>query len=349
MGSGLSDKQLLHEVRNLTTLLQAQFQGLRKHEKSGKVDSNATELIENMEQTLGFLKKILSVHQTPIRSGETLLNEVLLYLHKMTGIWKQHGIDWILRLPPQIIFISILREDLMQILYGLCLNSVQALKQKGNLEVYTEFIPLCEGANTGELQIHIVDSGPGLPPQVLEYLSNPHAPEPSIQDNHGIGLTIVKKLWSQCNVKTQIQTNSYGTRIIMSLQGRRCCDSIKIVPGKPLILFVDDEPQILRMCGKAIQKMGYGYLLANDVESASYFINCYKDSLNLILTDYSLRNHTPENFLNELKRKQIEIPVILMTGEPHHTLAIHPTLKAILHKPFDLKDFSQCIEHFLYL
>lgn len=87
------------------------------------------------------------------------------------------------------------------------------------------------------------------------------------------------------------------------------------------ILIIDDEEYLLQMLKTVFNKHGYNKVTI-ETEYQSVLPDITNKSYDLILCDIMLQDSTGIKFLKELKAKDINIPLILMTGYPDIETAI---------------------------
>lgn len=84
--------------------------------------------------------------------------------------------------------------------------------------------------------------------------------------------------------------------------------------NKEQILVVDDEDAILMMLETLLTEEGYDVVTAEDCESA--FTKLGKSTFDLVIADILLGKKTGIDLLEHVKTEGMEIPVIMMTGQP---------------------------------
>jgi two-component sensor histidine kinase/CheY-like chemotaxis protein len=91
------------------------------------------------------------------------------------------------------------------------------------------------------------------------------------------------------------------------------------------ILYVDDDEGLARLAGKALSRIGIEVLHAPDHESG--LTRLAEGGIGVIILDHYLRGTTGLTFLQALRERGIEIPVIYVTGSSEATVAVE-ALKA---------------------
>ncbi|HEY8947135.1 MAG TPA: response regulator, partial [Polyangiaceae bacterium] len=80
------------------------------------------------------------------------------------------------------------------------------------------------------------------------------------------------------------------------------------------ILLVDDDPAVLRALGRSLRAQGYEVTLASDGEEAVNQIG--QRPFDVILSDIGMPGMDGIQLLREVREHDLNVPVILITGEP---------------------------------
>ncbi|MBN2719391.1 MAG: response regulator, partial [Deltaproteobacteria bacterium] len=117
------------------------------------------------------------------------------------------------------------------------------------------------------------------------------------------------------------------------------------------ILWVDDKRQILKMGQRLLTPFGYQVSIANGGEEALRIFDETPDGFCLVITDYSMPGMTGIELANELRRRQPDIPIIMMSGydESISKEALAASgINAFLKKPVEAKDLVKSIKKVMH-
>jgi signal transduction histidine kinase len=184
---GLTAAVLAHEIRNPLAALRFQLHSLRKNAvDEQRVQSTAdtidTELSRIQQLVTDYLEheKARSMRVQAVdleesaRSLQTLLRE----------LFKQTRTDFAVEAPAEPVLVTCDPHALRQILMNLVLNAQQAMGTDGH-------VTLRIGRENNFGALDVIDTGPGIPPEIREQLFKPF--QTSKADGHGIGLALVKR------------------------------------------------------------------------------------------------------------------------------------------------------------
>ncbi len=113
---------------------------------------------------------------------------------------------------------------------------------------------------------------------------------------------------------------------------------------KPVLLVVDDEPNIRRILQVGFDKVGYHTLVAPDVSSAIQTLG--QEHVDVVLTDVTMPVRTGYELLREVKSGWPNIPVVIMTAFgtiPQAVQAIRDGAYEFVTKPFDLDNLKRIV------
>ncbi len=86
---------------------------------------------------------------------------------------------------------------------------------------------------------------------------------------------------------------------------------------KPLIVIVEDEPELASLIAVHLEKAGMNTQICNRVQHAVRFLK--KNFANLVLLDINLPDQPGFSLIEELKSSDISVPVIFLTGNVEET------------------------------
>jgi YesN/AraC family two-component response regulator len=117
------------------------------------------------------------------------------------------------------------------------------------------------------------------------------------------------------------------------------------------ILIIDDEPYILLMLKKMLERAGYQVDLAsNGREGMALF---EKDSADLVITDIIMPDKEGLELIIEMKKKSPELKIIAMSGggrispESYLECARHFGAEKVFQKPFKQKELVTAVRELL--
>ena len=116
--------------------------------------------------------------------------------------------------------------------------------------------------------------------------------------------------------------------------------------NKKRVLVVDDEQLILKIISDILTKEGYEVVVANNCEKAAEYLRTSR--IDVVLSDIKMPVKSGIDLLEEIKKKDPNIPVILMTGFASLETAVEAVQNGAfdyLIKPLDYGKLRSVIEH----
>lgn len=104
---------------------------------------------------------------------------------------------------------------------------------------------------------------------------------------------------------------------------------------KPLIVIVEDEPELAALLAAHLEKAGMHTQICNRAQHAMKFLK--KNFANLVLLDINLPDQSGISLLEELKSEDISVPIIFVTGnvdEPARVKGLDIGADDYVTKPF---------------
>ena len=86
------------------------------------------------------------------------------------------------------------------------------------------------------------------------------------------------------------------------------------------VLLVDDDPAVLRAVGRALRARGYDVITAQNGENAVHAIT--NRSFDVVLSDIGMPGMDGIQLLREVREHDLNVPVVLITGDPAVSTAI---------------------------
>lgn len=120
-----------------------------------------------------------------------------------------------------------------------------------------------------------------------------------------------------------------------------------VTPGSPSILVADDEPQLLRVLIRVLERNGYPVVAAADGDEAQRLFEAAPDEVNVVVLDAAIDPHGSEVVLEQVVKLRPRIGVVVTSGA-----ALTDTMRKLvldndgifLRKPFPLRELLRAVE-----
>jgi two-component system, sporulation sensor kinase E len=195
-----------HEVRNPLTTVRGYLQMFQGKEKMAEHHKQIGTMIEELDRANSIISEFLSlVKDKKLALKPTYLNATirhLLPLLQAAAIREDKEIATEFTDVPKIV---VDEDEIRQCVLNLTRNALDAVPPGGVVTLLTDW----DGRNTVSLAVK--DTGPGIPPGVLETLGKPFVTTKAT--GTGLGLPICFRIAERHNASIKVDTGSMGTTI----------------------------------------------------------------------------------------------------------------------------------------
>ena len=246
--------------------------------------------------------------------------------------------------------------QIYQIFLNLAVNARDAMPHGGILTITAENARLDERiralAPRAEPGAYVVlsvrDNGMGMSPEVLERVFEPFYTTKETGRGTGLGLSVVIGVVENHGGFIQVQSlPNAGTEFKIHLPAQPGTVGAAVVKTPELnlpsgrgecVLLVDDEPAILKVAGKILERSGYESLVAPNGAEAIKLFQQNQRQIRVVITDYSMPGMNGFTLAEILKTLNPSVPIILASGlgDTLDAAKIRQAgLHSVLKKPYD--------------
>ena len=183
--------------------------------------------------------------------------------------------------------------------------------------------------------LEVTDTGPGMPPDILQRIVEPFFTTRAAQGGTGLGLATVHGIVRQSGGALQIESRPGGTRFRIALPRYEGEEALPATPpgpgpapanlnhatpptaqaraGSRHILLVDDEAPLRRLSAVALERAGHRVTQAEDGDTA---LELVEDGLepDALVTDITMPGMDGIALTRALRARCPSLPVILVSG-----------------------------------
>jgi len=268
------------------------------------------------------------------------------------------------------------QSQMTQILFNLAVNARDAMEGKGMLTIRArnevvgeEYLQTHPFARIGEfVHLSIRDTGPGIPPAILEHLFEPFHTTKPLGSGTGLGLSIVYGAVKQAGGWiTAVSTEGAGKtapRIEQTCSGAafdiylpRCLEtppqspppsspSVNVARGT--VLVVEDEPVVRTVAQALLSRSGYTVLTAPDGASALNILRDHPVGVGLILLDMTMPGMTTNEIVQGIRALDSTVAILLNSGYTSNDVVRRMleegSVQGFLGKPYDLHQLVENVQ-----
>ncbi|WP_206668048.1 response regulator [Teichococcus oryzae] len=251
-------------------------------------------------------------------------------------------------------------NQLENALLNLAINARDAMPDGGTLTIATSStrheggIPSLRDLEPGDyVCIRVIDSGCGMPPEVVERAFEPFFTTKPLGQGTGLGLSMIYGFTRQSKGTVRILSRpGEGTMVELYLPRH---DRMPVEPpaasslsgppptsGGEVVLVVEDDPVVRQLVVEVLSEHGYAVLQAEDGHSGQRLIEKLS-RIDLLVTDIGLPGPDGRQLAEMLRQRQPDVRVLFMTGYAEAAARgegfLAPGMEMVV-KPFAMDDLT---------
>jgi CheY-like chemotaxis protein len=297
-------------------------------------------------QLLAFSRRQVA-RPRPVEVGEAL-RELDTLMRPLLG----EGVQLVLRLAPEPLWVTIDPGQLEQVVMNLAINARDAMREGGELRIGCRTVQLDgeppgtpPGLRAGRyVRIEVADQGTGMGPEVLARLFEPFFTTKEKGRGTGLGLPTVQDIVSRAGGAITVDTElGRGSTFAVFLPAHRAPTGEAPAPlaGAPAgagrsVLVVDDDPSVLELTRTILAEEGFAVHCAQTGREALEVARSGGE-LDLLVADLLLPDMQGEELARQVREARPATRVLFVSGalrEPRAAAGPGAGSARLLAKPF---------------
>jgi signal transduction histidine kinase/ActR/RegA family two-component response regulator len=217
-----------------------------------------------------------------------------------------------------------------QILMNLGTNAFHAMEQTGGtLSISLKETTLTEvqareepGVAAGKfVHLSVQDSGTGIEPDIMDRIFDPFFTTKEAGKGTGMGLSVVHGIVKDSGGLISIDSDpGKGTTVnvffpvVDMTADPRPESTTPILSGNERVLFIDDEPMLIRLHKTLLEELGYRVTTSSSSPEALRMFQTHPEQFDLVITDQTMPEMTGSELATRMLRIRPDIPIILCSG-----------------------------------
>ena len=335
---------------------------MRERERVMTIRQQALRATQMIRQILDFSRRSVIERHT---------FDLLTLLKEQVKLLKQtlpENIEIEFAFTPEDFLVDADPTRIQQMLINLAVNARDAMPDGGRLRleigrchVDSSALPL-PGMDSGQwVTIRVSDTGVGIPDDVIGHIFEPFFTTKELGKGTGLGLAQVHGIVAQHGGHINVESapgagttfTVYLPAVVVLGNGAAADAEAARMHAQghgEAILIVEDEDHVRQALVELLTAWNYRTLIADNGEQAIAILTDRAAEIDLVLSDVVMPKMGGVGLLQEMRRRGLATPVVLMTG---HAFDINPKdlmaygLSGWLAKPPALKELAETVERTL--
>ena len=331
--------------------------------KDHSVYGDLNEIITAAHRSANITRQLLAFARKQTISPKVLdLNETVGDLLKMLKRLIGEDIDLAWQPSQDLWPLIVDPSQVDQILANLCVNARDAITGVGKITIETGNVTFDEGYCQDHagfvpgdyVLLAVSDNGYGMSREVLGLIFEPFFTTKEEGRGTGLGLATVYGIIRQNNGFVNVYSElGHGTTFKIYIP-RYFGDAR---PGAPMrrqtqiqanrgetVLVVEDDPTLLRLTQKMLEKLNYTVLAADNHGTATALAQQHPGKIHLLISDVIMPEMNGRDLADRLLAVRPEMKVLFMSGYTANVIAHHGVLKEgvnFIQKPFSMEELGR--------
>ncbi len=362
---------LAHDLNNVLTPIMMSVQLLKEDVVDEEQLASLQTLETCAERGANIIRQML-MFARGVEGQRLMLNpkHLIMEMERIARETFPRSIEVQVRLPRETCTLLGDATQIQQVLMNLCVNARDAQPQGGALTLGLRKVQLDE-TTTGihpkarpgvYVVISVADTGPGIPPELMDKIFDPFFTTKPLGQGTGLGLAtvlgIVENHGGFVQVESQPGKGATFQVYLPAVLADNDHGDVKVKATSPakgngeLVLVVDDEPSIRRFASAILSRNGYRTLTAADGREGLKVFGEQCGAVKLVVSDLMMPQLDGLGMIRDLRRIQPDLKTIIVTGlgeENRISEAKAAGADVVLNKPFNAEQLLVSVQQLLNL
>ncbi len=317
------------------------------------MQADLTEIRTAAERGATLTRQLLIFSRRDVSNPEIVdLNDVIRSLEKLLQRTLGEHIDLELALSDDLWKVEVDPAQIEQAILNLVLNGREAMATGGELRIQTDNVELDDVYTEGNpevvpgpyARITVTDTGPGIPLGEIEHIFEPFYSTKLRGESPGLGLAAVHGVVTAAGGQVTVYSETgMGTAFKVHLPAaepglaEERADEAEENWPTGTVLVVEDEPPVLQMAARVLERGGHSVLTAGDGSFALDVLNDHAGEVDLILADVVMPVMSGPELAGRVAELHPEMPVVFMSGYTQEMISKQEVISGdvtLIEKPF---------------
>jgi signal transduction histidine kinase len=306
---------IAHDFNNLLAIILS-YAEFAADETTGTVRGHIDKIAAAAERAARLTKQLLIVgHRETVHVERLDLNLIVREMSDLLSSTIGEHIELRTRADGSLSTIRADRGRIDQILLNLAVNARDAMPDGGTLTIETRRV------DAGHVQLSVNDTGAGMSAEIVSHVFEPFFTTKPVGQGTGLGLATVYGIVTDAGGTVTVDSEEgVGTTVRVCLpstdepdsQPRNDAHAQPLKGGGETILVVEDEPELLAITTRILQRHGYEVLSAASGPEA-LALAAHHD-FDLLLTDSVMPTMSGTALTDRLRETRPDLTALFMSG-----------------------------------
>ncbi|HEY0293065.1 MAG TPA: response regulator [Hansschlegelia sp.] len=360
-----------HDFNNvLTAIIGYSDLLLANHRPTDPSFQDIMQIKQNANRAASLVRQLLAFsRRQTLRPQVIALGDVLAELRMLLGRLVGENVKLELVHGRDLWRVKADLNQFEQVIINLVVNARDAMGEEGGaVTIRTRNVPADEVRTFGDVElaradyvlIDVEDTGPGIPPEILDKIFEPFFSTKEVGKGTGLGLSTVYGIVKQTDgyVFALSEPGKGATfRILLprhnaveeldEVKPAAAASGSQDMTGRGTVLLVEDEDAVRAFASRALASRGYTVVEASSGVEALERMKERGPEIELVVSDVVMPEMDGPSLLRELRKTQPHLKIIFVSGYAED--AFKKNLPdgetfAFLPKPFSLKQLVQAVK-----
>ena len=354
---------IAHDFNNMLSVVIGNLDLLRKTvEDDAKAARRVRFAIDGAQRCADLTNRLLAFsRRQPLQETVVDLRDIMPGTLELLRRTLGERIDIHLDIVEGIWPIRVDRSQLESALVNLCVNARDAMPGGGKLTIDVRNCPADESsfsrpsAIEGDcVVISVVDTGTGMPPEVLQRVFEPFFTTKESGKGTGLGLSMVYGFVQQSGGDVQVEsTSGEGTTIRLFLprsqevpDNKAAADdgALPILGRGETVLVVEDDTNVRQVTVSTLESLGFNVKEAGSADEAIDILTSGQE-IQILLSDVKMAGMTGLELARLVKEQWPSLGILLTSGYVEAEERVEEF--EFIHKPFRASDLASKLQSLL--
>lgn len=354
-----------HDFRNLlTAMLNGCELLLDRHGPEDPLHEDLTQVLATAERARALAEELLMFARgAPAAAVPLAVDRRLLALAPVLDQLVGADVTLTLELQSEAAAVRIAPNRFDQAIFNLAANAGEAMADGGRLVIRSSRAADAHGRPW--LRVDVIDSGPGIAPQIKERIFEPFMTTKAATGGSGLGLAMVMRVATEAGGRVQVESvpgqGACFSLVLPVCVGEKAADTPpaggRSAPAEPqsgapaaVVMLVEDEDAVRTFAARALAGRGYEVIEAASAEDALVTLKARCDRVDLVISDLMLPGMDGLALADAIRARGIAAPFLLVSGYATDGTAEETVIAGgvrVVPKPYTLSGLLDAVAHSL--